>query len=147
MKTTLTTAVLVSALASAAVNAASHDLATFVLEYDLDGDGIASMEEFQKERERRFASTDVDHDGGISRDEYVDEFRARLMFSKPDAETVTRQIEQTHVRFDVLDTNHNGAISAAEFYHSGWGMFDEHDYNRDGAVSLADEAEAGGRRS
>jgi Ca2+-binding EF-hand superfamily protein len=147
MKTTLTTAVLVFALASAAVNAASHDLATFVLEYDLDGDGIASMEEFQKERERRFASTDVNHDGGISRDEYVDEFRARLTFSKPDAETVTRQIEQTHVRFDVLDTNHNGAVSAAEFYHSGWGMFDEHDYNRDGAVSLADEAEAGGRRS
>jgi Ca2+-binding EF-hand superfamily protein len=140
-------ALLAAAFAPLAARAASHDLATFVLEYDLDGDGVATKEEFQRERERRFAATDVDHDGGISRDEYVDEFRARLMFSKPDADTVKRQIEQTHVRFDVLDTNDDGAISAAEFHHSGWGMFDEHDYNRDGAVSLADEADAGGRRS
>jgi hypothetical protein len=119
--------------------AASHDLATFVGEYDLDRNGSVSKEEFQKERERRFAATDTDHDSGISLAEYVDEFRARLMFSKPDAETLERQLEQTEVRFDVLDSNHNGRISAAEFQHSGWTMFGEHDYNRDGAVSMADE--------
>ena len=138
---------LAAALAPLLASAASHDLATFVLEYDLDRDGAVSKEEFQKERERRFASTDTDHDGGISRDEYVDEFRARLMFTKPDAETVDRQLEQTGVRFDVLDSNRNGAISAAEFYHSGWGMFGEHDYNLDGAVSLADENESSDDRT
>jgi Ca2+-binding EF-hand superfamily protein len=120
-------------------NAASHDLPTFIGEYDLDRNGSVTKEEFQKERERRFASTDTDHDGSVSRDEYIDEFRARLMFSNPDPETVVRQLEQTGVRFDVLDSNHNGLISAAEFYHSGWGMFDEHDYNLDSAISLADE--------
>ncbi len=119
--------------------AASHDLATFVGEYDLDASGSVSMEEFQKERERRFASTDTDHDGRISRQEYMDEFHARLMFGKPEAVAIEKQMKQTDVRFGVLDVNKDGAISPAEFIHSGWGMFDEHDYNKDGAVSLADK--------
>lgn len=120
-------------------DAASHDLATFVGEYDLDRNGSVSMEEFQKERERRFASTDTDHDGRISKQEYLDEFHARLMFSKPDAAAIEKQMKQTEVRFGVLDVNKDGAISPAEYTHSGWGMFDEHDYNKDGAVSLADK--------
>lgn len=121
--------------------AASHDLATFVGEYDLDRNGSVSMEEFQKERERRFAATDTDHDGRISKAEYMDEFRARLMFGKPDAATLDKQMQQTDVRFGVLDVNKDGAISPAEFIHSGWSMFNEHDYSRDGAVSMADKHE------
>ena len=120
-------------------SAASHDLATFVGEYDLDSDGKVSMEEFLQERDRRFASTDVDRDGGISREEYLSEFRARLMYSKPEPDKITAQMKQTEVRFGVLDVNKDGHISAAEFQHSGWSMFGEHDYNRDGAVSLADK--------
>jgi hypothetical protein len=120
-------------------NAASHELQTFVGEYDLDRNGSVSKEEFHKERERRFLSTDTNHDGVLSRAEYVDEFRGRLMYSKPDPETVERQLAQTDVRFDSLDSNGNGEISLAEFYHSGWNMFGEHDYNRDDAVSLTDE--------
>lgn len=119
--------------------AASHDLATFVGEYDLDGNGSVSKEEFQRERERRFAATDADRDGGISEAEYLAEFRARLMYSKPDRETVDRQMAQTAARFRVLDDNKDGRISSAEFQSSGWGMFGEHDYNRDGAVSMADK--------
>lgn len=130
-------AVLISALPAAA-GAASHDLATFVGEYDLDRNGIVSKEEFQKERERRFASTDTDHDGSISPAEYTDEFRARLMFSKPDPQSIDRQLQQTAVRFKALDSNQDGRISPAEFQSSGWNMFGEHDYNRDGAVSMAD---------
>lgn len=119
--------------------AASHDLATFVGEYDLDANGSVSMEEFQKERERRFAATDTDHDGRIAKGEYMDEFHARLMFSKPDAAAMEKQMKQTEVRFGVLDVDKSGFISAAEYFHSGWGMFNEHDYNRDGAVSMADK--------
>lgn len=125
--------------AALAANAASHDLATFVGEYDLDRDGSVSKEEFQKERERRFAATDANHDGAISLDEYVDEFRARLMFGNPKPEEAAKQLSQTQVRFDALDSNSDGRISSAEFYHSGWTMFTEHEYNRDGAVSLADK--------
>jgi hypothetical protein len=126
-------------LAPLLATAASHDLATFVGEYDLDRNGIVSMEEFQKERERRFAATDTDHNGLVSRQEYMDEFRARLSFSKPDAAQIDKQMKQTDVRFGVLDVNQDAAISPAEFHHSGWRMFDEHDYSRDGAVSLADQ--------
>lgn len=130
---------LVSLAACGAVFAASHDLATFVGEYDLDSDGKVSMEEFLKERDRRFASTDVDHGGGISKEEYLSEFRARLMYAKPDPEKIAAQMKQTEVRFGVLDVNKDGHISQAEFQHSGWSMFNEHDYNRDGAVSMADK--------
>lgn len=122
-----------------AAHAASHDLATFVGEYDLDGNGSVSKEEFQRERERRFAATDTDRDGGISEAEYLAEFRARLMYSKPGNDTIERQMAQTAVRFKVLDDNNDGHISSAEFQSSGWGMFGEHDYNRDGAVSMADK--------
>lgn len=132
-------ALVVSLLLPVIANAASHELETFVGEYDLDRNGSVSKEEFQKERERRFLSTDTNHDGSISLAEYYDEFRGRLMFSKPDPETVERQLGQTNVRFDSLDSNSDGGISLAEFYHSGWNMFGEHDYNRDGMVSLADK--------
>jgi Ca2+-binding EF-hand superfamily protein len=125
--------------ASGGAFAASHDLATFIGEYDLDHDGKVSMEEFVKERDRRFASTDTDRDGGISKDEYLSEFRARLMYSKPEPEKAAAQMKQTEVRFGVLDVNKDARISAAEFQHSGWGMFTEHDYNKDGAVSMADQ--------
>jgi hypothetical protein len=134
-RTTLLSFALLPLLASAA----SHRLETFVGEYDLDRNGSVSKEEFQRERERRFSSTDTNHDGLLSRAEYFDEFRGRLMFSNPDAETVERQLGQTDVRFDSLDSNGDDAISLAEFYHSGWNMFGEHDYNRDGAVSIADQ--------
>lgn len=132
-------AALVACMVPVFTQAASHDLATFVGEYDLDRNGSVSKEEFVRERERRFASTDTDRDGGISMEEYLAEFRGRLMYSNPDAQTVDRQMEQTASRFKVLDSNADGRISAAEFQHSGWGMFEEHDYNRDGAVSLADK--------
>lgn len=128
----------VAALLPAPAFAASHDLATFIGEYDLDGNGLVSKEEFQKERERRFASTDVNHDGGISLEEYLEEFRARLMFGKPGSASVEKQMKQTEVRFGVLDSNKDGRISPAEYFHSGWNMFNEHDYDRDGAISAGD---------
>ena len=121
--------------------AASHDLATFVGEYDLDKDGSVSKEEFLEGRQKRFAATDANHDGGVSRDEYVEEYRGRLMASNPAPEKVEKQLKQTDVRFKVLDSNHDGSISFAEYSHSGWRMYGEHDYNRDGAVSMADKTD------
>lgn len=139
MKRILLCAAALFGLAPLLTLAASHDLSTFVGEYDLDRNGSVSKEEFQRERERRFAATDTDRDGGISLEEYLAEYRGRLMHSNPDARTIDRQMEQTASRFKVLDSNADTRISAAEFQHSGWGMYDEHDYNRDGAVSLADK--------
>jgi hypothetical protein len=121
--------------------AASHDLATFVADYDLDKDGKVSKEEFQEVRQQRFAATDSNQDQGVSHEEYVAEYRVRLMAAKPDPEKTQRQLKQTDVRFKALDSNKDGRISFAEYSYSGWRMYAEHDYDRDGAVSLADKTD------
>jgi len=131
--------------ASALASAASHDIKTFIVEYDLDHDGAVSKDEFAQERDRRFASTDADHSGGLSHDEYVEEYRGRFSATHPDARVTERQTKQTEVRFKVLDSNHNGQISPAEYAHSGWSMFTRHDYTNDGAVSARDDVEPKGR--
>lgn len=122
-------------------NGASHDLKTFITEYDLNHDGSVSKEEFAQERDRRFAATDANHDGGLSHDEYVGEYRERLTRTHPDAKKIDRQMKQADVRFTVLDSNHDGRISPAEYAHSGWSMFTHHDYTKDGAVSAQDDVE------
>jgi Ca2+-binding EF-hand superfamily protein len=121
--------------------AASHDLATFVADYDLDKDGKVSKEEFQEVRQQLFATTDSNQDQGVSHEEYVAEYRARLMATKPDPGKAQRQLKQTDVRFKALDSNKDGRISLAEYSYSGWRMYAEHDYDRDGAVSLADKTD------
>jgi hypothetical protein len=121
--------------------AASHDLATFVADYDLDKDGKVSKEEFQEARQQRFVATDSNQDQGVSHEAYVAEYRVRLMATKPDPEKAQRQLKQTDVRFKALDSNKDGRISFAEYSYSGWRMYAEHDYDRDGAVSLADKTD------
>jgi Ca2+-binding EF-hand superfamily protein len=121
--------------------AASHDLATFVTEYDLDKDGKVSKEEFLEARQQRFAVTDSNQDQGVSHEEYVEEYRGRLMATKPEPEKAQRQLKQADIRFKALDTNKDGRISFAEYSYSGWRMYSEHDYDRDGAVSLADKTD------
>jgi hypothetical protein len=128
-------------LLPAFAQAASHDLATFIGEYDLNKDGTVSKEEFQKGRQERFAATDVNNDDGISLLEYAEEFRVRLLAKNPTPEQIEKQMKQTDVRFNVLDSNKDGRMSSAEYFYSGWRMYAEHDYSRDGAVSMADKTD------
>lgn len=121
--------------------AASHDIKTFIGEHDLDHDGIVSKEEFEQERVRLFAALDADDSGGVSHDEYVGEYRTRLMSKKPEAAVVERQMKQAEVRFTVLDSNRDGQISWAEYTYSGWTMFAHHDYTKDGAISAKDDVD------
>ena len=126
--------------------AASHARDTFIKEQDTNGDGSVSKEEFKAGREKQFTGIDVDHNGVLSHDEYVGEFKARLTkrlaastdtADKKEEERV-RQERQAEVRFGVLDTDKSGGITPAEFEYSGWRMFVTHDTNKDGAVSAAD---------
>jgi Ca2+-binding EF-hand superfamily protein len=126
--------------------AASHARDTFIKEQDTNGDGSVSKEEFKAGREKQFAGIDADHNGVLSHDEYVGEFKARLTkrlaastdpAEKKEEERV-RQERQAEVRFGVLDTDKSGGITSAEFEYSGWRMFVTHDTNKDGAVSAAD---------
>ncbi|AQR74322.1 hypothetical protein [Sphingomonas sp. LM7] len=71
------------------------------------------------------AAWDGNCDGGISKDEYVGEYAARLdkqlaassRTEEARREERTRQIRQTHVRFGVLDTDKDGVITAADAAH------------------------------
>ena len=127
-----------------AAHAASHDLATFIREQDLDGNGKVSKEEFQRGRDAEFARMDRNRDGVLSHDEYVGDYRERLerdLRERPEgerAEMRSRQLRQADVRFGVLDSDHSGGITTAEFAATGWAMFQRHDTDRDGWVSMAD---------
>ncbi|CAN5376111.1 hypothetical protein BH10PSE4_BH10PSE4_12130 [soil metagenome] len=126
--------------------AASHARDTFIKEQDTNGDGSVSKEEFKAGREKQFAGIDADHNGVLSHDEYVGEFKARLtarLAASTDTadkkeEERTRQLRQADVRFGVLDTDKSAGITPAEFDYSGWRMFVTHDTNKDGAVSAID---------
>jgi hypothetical protein len=129
---------------AATAHAASHDRNTFIREQDLDGDGKVSKDEFAAGRDKEFARMDANHDGWLSHDEYVSDFKTRLEVKLPTLpadkreEERAREMRQVEVRFGVLDTDKNGKITPAEFAYSGWMMFAHHDTNKDGFVSKDD---------
>lgn len=129
---------------AAEASAASHNRDTFVREQDQNGDGKVSKAEFDAGRAKEFARMDANGDGGLSHDEYVNDFKARLP-GKLEAtpadkreEQQTRELRQVEVRFGVLDTDKSGQITSAEFDRSGSMMFTHHDTNKDGFVSADD---------
>jgi hypothetical protein len=134
------------ALASAVgvAQAASHNRDKFILEQDLNKDGKVSKDEFAAGRDSEFARMDPDHNGGLSHDEYVNDFKGRLgsILAETPAdkreEQRQRELRQVEVRFGVLDTDKSGEISRAEFAYSGWMMFAHHDTNKDGFVGSDD---------
>lgn len=148
MKPALTLVVALAAAGLAATaHAASHSRDTFIAEQDGNGDGQVSKEELAASRAKEFARQDVDKDGGLSHDEYVGDYKARLEAKLPSlpaekrAEERTRQMRQVEVRFGVLDSDKSGEITPAEYAYSGWMMFATHDTNKDGVVSKDDPVE------
>jgi hypothetical protein len=148
LKTLIATAAALS-LAGLAVqaHAASHNRDTFIREQDLNGDGRVSKDEFTAGRAKEFARMDANHDHGLSHDEYVGDFKARLTVKLPTVpaerreEQRVRELRQVEVRFGILDSDKSGTITPAEFDHSGWMMFARHDSNKDGVVGADDPIE------
>lgn len=147
MKTrAILTVTLAAVLTTGAAHAASHARDTFIKEQDQNGDGVVSKDEFAATRAIQFARTDADNNGSFSQAEYVGEFKARLektlaasdRTAADREEERVRQMRQVNIRFGVLDSDKSGAITRAEFDYSGWRMFNHHDTNNDGAVSIAD---------
>lgn len=147
MKTrTILAAAVVLSLNTGTAFAASHARDTFIKEQDQNGDGVVTKDEYAATRALQFAATDADRNGSLSRTEYVGEFKARLekklatdaRSPEKKQEERERQMRQTDIRFDVLDSDKSGAITRAEFDYSGWRMFVTHDTNNDGTVSAAD---------
>ena len=105
---------------------------------DANNDSVISSAEFDGEAKRTFAGYDQNKDGRLSRDEYSGPGSVR----SPMGGFVKEQP-------DKLDSDHDGAISEAEFLREGRRVFDKLDLNRDGNLSAAEccDLPAGGSRA
>ncbi len=117
-----------------------EDPTAFIAEHDLDGDGKVDAAEFEKFRRARFAETDTNGDGALSRDEYVGEFERRLKHAE--GQTNERQMKQADVRFNVLDKDKDGKMTWDEYAASGERLFKRADRNGDGVVDARDNQAA-----
>jgi hypothetical protein len=154
MKLQLSLAALCALALSGPAWAAPHDGAAFIHDYDGDHDGKVTHAEFDAGRVARFRATDANQDGSLSQEEYVGEYQARLeqqlATSHLDEEKKTeerqRQMRQAHVRFGVLDRDHDTKMTQAEYAASGMRAFTEQDDDKDGTITTADVAATQARR-
>ena len=114
----------------------THSVAGMLDMYDQNGDGQVDKVEYQKQRDAAFARTDLDKNGELSSDEYLNEFVDRL--DRQIAKTRTAQLKQAAVRFKALDKDSDQHISSAEFNASGERMFKRWDTDADQQVTMAE---------
>ncbi len=103
---------------------------------DQNGDGKVDKTEYQQQRDAAFARTDLDNNGELSSDEYLNEFVDRL--DRQIAKTRTAQLKQAAVRFKALDKDNNQQVSVAEFNASGGRMFKRWDTDLNQQVTMAE---------
>ena len=113
-----------------------HGKDRFVKSYDADGDGRVTYEEFRVERKSGYDLRDANSDGEVHEEEYVSEYDVRL--KKELDERYRGQIDQAHIRFNVLDSDDDGNLTLAEFNASGERIFRTLDTNGDGVVDESD---------
>jgi len=123
----------------------THSVVGMLDMYDQNGDGRVDKTEYRAQRDAAFARTDLDKNGELSSDEYLNEFVDRL--DRQIAKTRTAQLKQAAVRFKALDTDNSQQISSAEFNASGERMFKRWDTDLNQQVTMAEalpviEAEA-----
>lgn len=108
-------------------------------EMDANADGLLSPEELQAHRAARFAATDTDGSGGLSRDE----IEARMIANQEE-----RRVRFLDRMFDRRDANEDGQISLDEMASDRTGkMFERADADGDGLISKAEfDASKDGRR-
>ena len=147
MKTRILMAATLIAIAAPSAFAASHQTREFIREQDLNGNGEVTKSELEVQRRYSFAQIDFDGNGTLNESEYVSEYEGRLYLKLAKTadpvrrrEEHTRQMDQAVVRFGVLDTNKDGAMTWDEYLASGLKMFDLHDQDDNGIVNETDVA-------
>lgn len=121
----------------------------FIGTWDDDGDGKVTRAEYEAVRKARFATTDSNHNGSLTVDEYVNEYAVRL--DRDIADERTASLKQTDTRFKALDKDEDKFVSRAEYQASGDRAFVHLDKNKDGRITNDDaepaKKEAERRRS
>jgi Ca2+-binding EF-hand superfamily protein len=108
-------------------------------EADTDADGTISAAEAQTRASTRFDQLDLDHDGLLT----LSEFRAPVRSTKM-LKGAQVNLRQREARFHVLDANGDGKISKDELLSAVAAGVSEADADRDGTISNAELAAAGG---
>ena len=97
----------------------------FFRKLDTNKDGKVERTEVQAWAEARFKALDTAGDGALTKEQYVDAMIAKI---RP-------RLEQ---RFDKLDANKDGKVTAAEFEAPALARFDRRDTGKTGALSIDD---------
>ncbi|MRW91425.1 hypothetical protein GJ699_15645 [Duganella sp. FT80W] len=124
-----------------AAPAGGHGLSAFIGGYDANRDGVVTREEYDAVRKQRFAAADTNRDGWLSEDEYVAEFEGRLKqqyAGRAQDDSYAGSIKQAHVRFNILDTDHDGKLTVEEENAIADKTFKRTDTNGDGKVDKTD---------
>ncbi len=119
--------------------AGGHEKINFLDFYDVNGDAVVTLAEFNGQRTSDYKRIDADGNGSVNDAEYVGEFTVRL--DRQLAAMREGQIKQGHSRFKVLDKSKDGQITADEFDATGKNLFAAFDSNKDGTVDEKDKAE------
>jgi Ca2+-binding EF-hand superfamily protein len=113
-----------------------HTGNAFINTWDDDGDGKVTRPEYETVRTARFATTDSDHNGSLTVEEYVGEYAVRL--DRDIADERTASLKQTDTRFKALDKDEDKFIGRAEYDSSGDRAFVHLDTNKDGRITNDD---------
>jgi hypothetical protein len=124
-----------------AAPAGGHSLSAFIGGFDANRDGVVTRAEYDAVRKQRFTAADTNHDGSLGEDEYVAEFEGRLKqqyAGRAQDDGFAASIKQAHVRFKILDADHDGKLTMEEETAIAEKTFKRTDTNGDGKIDNAD---------
>ena len=132
-----TAALLLSATAALAQTSPGNQ---FMDNWDLDGNGTATVEELREMRASVFLSFDSNEDGALDAEEYVmfDEARQNDVNNYEGAQRAQMQKVADRMSLAASDLDKDGKVAREEFLAGADTWFAELDKNADGGITLDD---------